>query len=494
MLFDKLNTWKGILWCALAARLIAAVFSQGYGMHDDHFLIIEASASWVDGYDYNHWLPWSEGNAGHPEGHSFTYVGLNFLYFFVMKFIGFSDPQLLMFFNRLIHGLLSLVVVHYGMRITEKLSDEVTAKRVGWFLALTWIFPFISVRNLVEIAAAPMLIYGMWKIIQKENLRHFFIAGLLMGWSVSFRYQIGVFVIALGIYYLIQKKWKLMAVFALGNVLVFCLTQGLVDFLIWGYPFAELQGYVMYNLKEGTQYLPNQNYLMYLLVLTGCFFVPLGLVFVVGFFRSARRHALLFIPAFAFLLFHTFYPNRQERFILTILPFFVILGILGFNLWKNHIWRTRIWRFSVIGFWVFNLPFLISAMTMYTKKSRVEAMYSLYGKQEKIERVLLEGSASGRTSMLPKFYAKSWQMTQVERTDSALDLRVNPALDYEYIFFFDELDLGKRIQKYQRIYPNMRLEFKSEPSWVDELLRTLNPRNANEYIEVWKTNCKDSIK
>jgi hypothetical protein len=96
--------------------------------------------------------------------------------------------------------------------------------------------------------------------------------------------------------------------------------------------------------------------------------------------------------------------------------------------------------------------------------------------------------------MLPKFYAKSWQMTQVERTDSALDLRVNPALDYEYIFFFDELDLGKRIQKYQRIYPNMRLEFKSEPSWVDELLRTLNPRNANEYIEVWKTNCKDSIK
>jgi hypothetical protein len=54
-----------VLLIALIPRIIAAIFSKGYGMHDDHFLIIEASQSWVDGYDYNAWLPWTPGNKIH---------------------------------------------------------------------------------------------------------------------------------------------------------------------------------------------------------------------------------------------------------------------------------------------------------------------------------------------------------------------------------------------------------------------------------------------
>ena len=69
-----------------------------------------------------------------------------------------------------------------------------------------------------------------------------------------------------------------------------------------------------------------------------------------------------------------------------------------------------------------------------------------------------------------------------------MDLKVNPVMDYDYIFFFDEKDLSKRIQQYKELYPNMKLEKKSYPSSLDVLLRELNPRNANEYIEVWKTN------
>src|SRR5574343_1451364 len=112
---DRFQSYKLILFVALFVRLIATIFSQGYGMHDDHFLIIEASASWVDGYDYNRWLPWTPGSENTPEGHSFTYVGLNFMYFSIMKWIGVADPQILMFINRLLHALASLIVVWYGM-------------------------------------------------------------------------------------------------------------------------------------------------------------------------------------------------------------------------------------------------------------------------------------------------------------------------------------------------------------------------------------------
>jgi hypothetical protein len=37
----------------------------------------------------------------------------------------------------------------------------------------------------------------------------------------------------------------------------------------------------------------------------------------------------------------------------------------------------------------------------------------------------------------------------------------------------------------------MELSKKSYPSAIDVMLRELNPRNANEYIEIWKTNSTD---
>ena len=485
---DKFYSYKLIIFAAILVRLIATIFSQGYGMHDDHFLVIEASASWVDGYDYNNWLPWTEGNVGIPEGHSFTYVGLNYIYFSIMKFLGVMDPKILMLVNRLIHALASLLVVWYGMKITEKLSNRENAIKVGWILALLWILPFVSVRNLVEVAALPFLVYGVWLVLKKEKIGNFILAGMFIGMAVSFRYQIGVFAMGIAAYYFFKWQFKLFFSFSFGVVLLFILTQGLVDYFIWGYPFAELISYITYNMKEGSAYLPNQNYFMYFIVLIGSLFVPLGIVMAIGFFKSYKRYVVLFIPTIAFILFHTLYPNRQERFILSVLPFFIILGVMGYQLLKESNWKNKLWKTSIIIFWMINVPFLLFSMTMYSKKSRVEAMYHLYGNNIENERILLEGSSTQRTSMMPKFYAKSWYSQFTERTDSTQDLRVNPASDYDYIFFFDEKDLSKRIQKYKVIYPKMKLEKKSFPSTIDVMSRKLNPRNANEYIEIWRTH------
>ena len=482
------NSYLIILVVAFFVRLIAAVFSQGYGMHDDHFLIIEASSSWADGFDYNYWLPWTEGNKGVPEGHSFTYVGLNYLFFSAMKWIGVADPKTLMFLNRFIHAVFSLLVVAYGMKITEKLSSKKNAITVGWILALLWIMPFVSVRNLVEVAAIPFLIFGVWLLINKKQLSAFFFAGLLIGMAVSFRYQIAVFAIGLTLYFLLKKEIKQSVVFCLGVALMFTLTQGLVDFFIWGYPFAEFWSYVNYNLTEGTTYLPNQNYLMYVLVLTGVFFIPLGIMLFIGFLKSYKQYLIIFLPTAFFILFHTIYPNRQERFILSILPFFIILGVVGFDTIRKTVWREKLWKWSLIIFWIFNSILLCLSVTMYSKKSRVEAMYSIYDNKMNKENILMEGSASGKVSMLPKFYAKSWDCFVAERLKETDDLNAYTGKTFDYIFFYDDSKLNQRINDYKTIYPNMKLHFQSEPSYLDRLLRWLNPRNSNEYIEVWKTN------
>lgn len=480
--------YKMILWTALLLRLIAAVFSQGYGMHDDHFLIIEASGSWVEGYDYNKWLPWHPSNNG-PEGHSFTYVGLNFIFFYLLKLAGIVDPKIMMLLVRIFHALFSMLTVIYGIKITEKLSNPHAAKIAGWLLAALWIIPFLSVHQLFEFTPVPFLMIGIWFLLKDEKKWiNFLFAGLLMGLAASFRYQIGVFAIGIAAVYFFQWKWKPFLLFCSGVLLSFCITQGVVDFFIWGYPFAEMIAYVTYNMNEGTQYLPNTNYFMYFFVLIGSLLIPMGLLIFAGFVKTKKEYLILFVPALLFLLFHTWYPNRQERFILTILPVFTVLGVMGFQSLKKGGFDSKLWHYSWITFWALNIPLLLFTTTMYSKKSRVEAAYSIYDTSDLPKNVLMEGTGSNRTSMMPRFYAKDWAGSYVERTDVNQPLNVWEEAEYDYIFFFDEEKLDERINEYKTIYPEMTLHKKCYPSTLDVLLRKMNPRNTNEYIEVWATN------
>ena len=153
------NPLRLIVIVAVIFRLIAVVFSKGFGWFDDHFLIIEASQSWVDGYDYNKWLPATEGNNG-PTGHNLFYTGLHFLLFKLFRSMGFIDPQGKMYVIRLFHAALSMLVVILGFRMADHLGDKKAARLAGLLLAVLWIFPFISVRNLVEFTCVPFLLWG----------------------------------------------------------------------------------------------------------------------------------------------------------------------------------------------------------------------------------------------------------------------------------------------------------------------------------------------
>ena len=115
-------------------------------------------------------------------------------------------------------------------------------------------------------------------------------------------------------------------------------------------------------------------------------------------------------------------------------------------------------------------------------------MYCLYNNSIKSERILSEGSRETKPSQMPKFYANSWECIFTERVDTSQSLEVNSGSKYDYIFFFGDEDLPQRIEEYKTIYPRLKLIKKCEPSFVDKLIRSINPINSNQYIEVWKTN------
>jgi len=486
-MFNKfsVNSFKSIIFVGLLFRLIAAIFSEGYGMHDDHFLTIEASSSWANNYDYNGWLPWSSNSHGSPDGHSFTYVGLNYLFFAFCKSIGIINPKLLMIFNRILHAILSTLVIYFGLKITQKLSNRKTAITVGWILSLLWLMPFMSVRNLVEMVAVPFLMWGIWYVLKNEipNRMDLILAGIMCGIAISLRYQIGIFSIGLAIYFLISKKWIDLIFFSFGNLISFFITQGVVDYLIWGYPFAEFMSYVLYNMNQGTEYLPNTNYFMYFYVLFGVLLFPFGILIGIGFFRSYKKSLLLFIPTMLFLLFHTLYPNRQERFILSILPFFIILGVIGFENLKARKFWFKSWAFSLKIFWSLNILLVCFFSVMSTKYSRISAMYSLFNEKNHAPIILMDGSGDAGISLMPKFYANKWHASFIEKT-SLIDDTIVPKVNY--VFFAGKGNLKNRVNFYKKKYPSLALHKVCQPSLIDKIVHDLNPRNVNEYIEVWK--------
>jgi hypothetical protein len=480
------SSLKTILFFGLAVRLIAAFFSEGYGMHDDHYLVIEAAGSWVDGYDYNNWLP-----PGEPDGHSFTYVGLNFLLISLLKTIGIADPKTIMLINRLLHALLSLLVIRYGYKITERLSDKKTAVLAGWMLALLWAMPFLSVRNLVEVVSMPFLVWAVWLSIRDNKKMTMFYAGLLLGVAISFRYQIAIYAIGMGLYYLIKWQWHKLWPLVAGTVVMFCATQATVDTFIWGYPFAEFLGYVEYNMNEGAAYMSNTNYFMYFYVLFGILLFPLGILALIGYFRSAKQYWVIFLPTFLFLAFHTWFPNRQERFILTILPLVIVLAFMGIRELRRRKFWNGFWRVSWIAFWVLNIPMILIFSTTTSKQSRLNTMYALYGKVKGNEHILTEATGETNPEMMPYFYAGKWEFGFAERRkEDTTDIHTYLENPHDIIFFFGQENLDKRIGSFKKIYPNMTKENEIEPSMIDKTLHKINPRNSNSYVEIWRTHAR----
>lgn len=478
---------------ALLPRLLAAVFSEGYFAHDDHFLVIEAAGSWADGFDYNNWLPWNQGTVPRPSGHSFFYVGLHYVLFVGLKALGLGDPKTMMLAVRLLHALWSLVVVRVGYRIALRLSNAEIAWRTGLFLALFCFMPFLSVRNLVEMACIPFLMFGCWHLVRDPEgpaTRATLIAGIWIGMAINVRFQTLFFAAGPGLALLLQRRWAQAFAYGLGLALPLVVIQSTIDVFLWGRPFAELTEYVMYNMANTTTYF-DQPWYNYLLLLLGIFIPPFSVAVFFGFFRRPSP-LLLWLPVFVFLAIHSYFPNKQERFLLPIIPLFFVLGHVSWEIWRTTSawWQRRpgLWRGILTFTWAVNIPLLLVLSTSSSKRSRVEAMAALYGHAE-VHGIVVEDSYEGRAPMAPLFYGRQWHASMVPWTDQAADLGAELALYPDsvrpnHVLFIGEEDLPQRIARVTKAMGPLHVVARAEPGALDRLVHWINPVNRNEVILV----------
>ena len=504
LLLNKLkNYWIAyplgcILILGLLFRLIAAFFSKGFGMIDDHFLIIEQAQSWVDHENINDWLPQLSKKAT-PPGFSFFYTGLHYLLFSLLQKIGIYNPQTKMFVVRILHAFYSLLTVYFGYRITEKLTNVRYAKQVGLLLALFWIWPFLSVRNLIEVVCIPMLMWATWLSVKNEkgNFRHYIWVGIVLGLAFNVRFQTLFFSAGFIFALLFQKRLKQAVAVSLGILLCAAVIQGGIDFYIWHMPFVEFKGYIQYNLQHATDFI-NLPWYTYLLLFAGILIPPISLFMLYGFFVSYKKYLLLFLPSFLFLLFHSYFPNKQERFILPILPFVMMLGIIG---WNEFIERKRFdikykrslkntWRF----FWVLNAVLLVVISFTYSKRNRVEAMRYLSMKGD-VQNLIVENSNNSEGILSPRFYLQKWPFEYSVTRNTNLTLlfdslkTLQDTIRPNYVIFYETINLQKRVDGIGRFF-DLKYDTVIYPGFIDDFMYRINPVNDNAVTYIYKITGK----
>ena len=495
--YIDLHPLRFILLIALIPRLIAAVFSKGYGMVDDHFVVIEIAQGFVDGHDIGDWLP-KEGE-DNASKRSVLYTGLHYYLFYFLEWIGITGAQSKMYVVRILHALYSLLAVVYAYKITKFISNKNIAFSVGVLFAFYWFMPVLSVRNLIEFVCIPLLLMSSWYLLfalEKKNIiKYYLYAGIILGVAFSIRYQTLFFTGGVGISLLLLKRWKETIVVAIGVLIPMVIIHGIIEGTIMGYPFfGKVINYVQYNMINAELYGTKPWY-NYLLMLFGFLLPPISLFTLFGFAFNWRKHLVLFLPTLIFFVFHSYFPNKQERFILPVVPLIIILGYVGWEEFRSNskFWakKKKLLKGFWIFFWVVNFILLILTGTFYTKRSRVEAMRYLSTKTD-VENIIVENSNRNGTVSMPLFYLEKWPAEYELNKTFTLDSLQNELSNVQsdslpnYILFIDDKNLDQRISGIKPLYANLTFEAEIRTSFMDKVLHWLNPRNKNEEIFIYK--------
>ncbi len=483
-----------LLLIALLPRLVAAIVSQGFGMHDDHFGPIEQPFMIMNDISY-----WSERTT--PHGHSIVYPTLHYALFNVLEPAGVTDPKTIMTIVRLLHALYSLLIVLFGYRIASHLSGETVARRVGLVLALFWALPWLSVRNLTEVVCIPPLLAGFYYVLRShETRRAAALAGAWFALAFAFRYQTLMMTGTVGLIMLYHKNFKEAFALAAGFVVTALLIQGTADLFAWGYPFASFAEYVRYNLQHGEDYTTGPWH-RYTTLVVGAFIPPMSFCLVYGMFRNWRKTLMILLPVMVFFILHSYFPNKQERFIFPVIPALLMLGVTG---WQEFVRESAFWerrtvllRSVWIWFWVINTILLVPFTTYYSKKSRIEAMYTLYG--QSVNGLLLVGGALG-TTQPAYFYAGQYPIPTREINGEEDMKHVAAEIDSgviapDYVILFGEDDIDDRVTRLESTL-SIALERvrRLDPSFVDYVLYRMNPgNNKNEVTFVYEVVRHDHL-
>jgi hypothetical protein len=227
-------------------------------------------------------------------------------------------------------GLISVALLLLAFFKFSQINKLNQAETNFLLLMFTFYFaaPFAFTRPMFESVAAPWLcLAGVWALSydQTEKLKDL-LWGVFFG-SMAFvlRQQLGLCALVFIILPLLKKNWKhFFVASALG--LLFFVLSGIPDYFIRGQFHFSLLNLTLYNYKHGSEY-GNQSVLFYPALIFAVAFVPFLIKkYPVGFnSKYLVKYRSLWIILLLFVFLHSLFPQKWERFVVSVLPFLIFL-------------------------------------------------------------------------------------------------------------------------------------------------------------------------
>lgn len=490
---------KVVLIAALAIRILAAVFSRGYAFTDDHYFVIEEAQQWI--FQSAEPRSFFNPNIGIKDrmSHGSLYTTLHYILFQCYRSLGFQNPMHIMLSVRLFHAFYSVLIVYFGFKIARHWGSPKTAIQVAWVLAMGWFMPFLSVRNLTEVVCIPPLMAASyWFLTYPNSRKMLFGVGLLLSLAFALRFQTVLFSGIFGIQLLWNKRIKealaLLVGFGLGSILAL----GVLDYVLFNIPFHELISYIEYNATHSGEY-PNGPWYQYILVILGLFLLFSGGNWLVAMVTRFKRYQAILWPTLVFLVFHSYFPNKQERFILPVIPFIIIAGIGAWNEIVAASKRDRLLRYARFSgrfFWIINIPLVGLLSVASTRTAKMDAMDFLR-RQPDAAHFVIESSHNDYMEYMPRFYGNFWTPYQHILPScgspcffDSVSVGVHPMPNYA--LFFDSTQLPERVRKFNSVYA-ITPEKTIESSWIDRLIPKLNPVVKSQKIYVYRVGKRNDV-
>jgi GPI mannosyltransferase 3 len=228
---------------AILLYLITAWNSVGYHHPDEHYQILEfanlklGKATAAD-------MPWEFKAEMRPGLQPMLTVGMVSAF----NLVGITNPFTQAFLLRLLGGMLTLALF---WQWSTTLPPAI-AQRWTWLVCFLWCMPYLSVRYSSEAWSALSFGMGCLYLYRSKTAQNMFLAGLLMGCSFHFRYQIAFAILGVLFWLIFQEKQptKQISYWILGGIVAFVLGT-FADYMFYGKWVIPAWNYLKINILEG---------------------------------------------------------------------------------------------------------------------------------------------------------------------------------------------------------------------------------------------------
>lgn len=291
-------------------------------------------------------------------------------------------------------GLVSLTGIWGMHRLGGNFLESRWQNQLTFIYSLHFLLPFFTTKAFLEsfsLATVPWAFYFLTieanRARPADIFKNHLKAGFFLGLTTVIRFQFAVVVLAVMAvmilrYYrmnVVTNRLRWYGIITGGAISLFLMA--IFDMASNRIPLSTLFNYVMLNYEgniAGSSYGSSAWY-SYIGLFAGLMIPPVSLIFFYSFFRGIRKSGLVAIAFLSLVVFHSMIPNKLERFVVPVVPLFMLLSIIGLTEMNKKIRSV-----TIVIFWMLNIPLLLVATMGRSQSNIIDAAAYLRDKTGQI--------------------------------------------------------------------------------------------------------------